>query len=136
MASVFWIKGKIDSPMEWYANKMGCESAWEFDDILKSYHLGEIYIKECNGSISFEDTSENEFFAWQTSSWIAISDGQELVYGYYNGDAGNAEFVHIKNGTCIRDYRVYDFELDTDEGVSPEFHDWVDVAKYVDKELL
>lgn len=32
MASVFWIKGKIDSPMEWYSNKMGCESDWKFDD--------------------------------------------------------------------------------------------------------
>lgn len=64
------------------------------------------------------------------------TDGQELVYGYYDDGAGNAEFVHIKDGKCIRDYRIYDFELDTDKGVSPEFHDWVDVAEYVDKELL
>lgn len=142
MASVFVIKGKMDTPMEWYSREMGNDSPWEFDDILKMYHIsgsfGDVYLKEREDSVSFEDMSENEFFGWETSSWIALAGDKELIYGYYSDDSCSAEFVHIRNGECIRDYRVYDFdgEIDTDEGDSPKFDSWIDVAEYVDKKML
>lgn len=138
MASVFVIKGKVDMPMEWYSREMGNDSPWEFNDILKMHHIGDVYFKESEDCVSFEDFSENEFFGWDTSSWIALAGDKELIYGYYSDDSGSAEFVHIRNGECIRDYRVYDFdaEIDTDEGVSPEFDSWTDVADYVDRKLL
>lgn len=142
MASVFVIKGKVDMPMEWYSREMGIDSPWEFDDILKMYRnlgrFGYVYLKESEDSVSFEDMSENEFFGWETSSWIALAGDKELIYGYYSDDSCSAEFVHIRNGECIRDYRVYDFdgEIDTDESVSPEFDSWIDVAEYVDEKLL
>lgn len=136
MPSVFVIKGKVDMPMEWYSREMRIDSTWEFNDILKMYHIGEIYFKESEDSVSFEDFSENEFSGWDTSSWIALAGDKELIYGYYSDDNGSAEFVHIRNGECIRDYRVYDVEIDTDEGVSPKFDSWTDVADYVDRKLL
>ena len=86
----------------------------------------------CNDS----ERSENEFFGWETSAWIALADGKELIYGYYNDEGSNAEFIHIKNGTCIREYREYDFEVDTNEGSTPAFDAWTDVAEYVDQNLL
>lgn len=136
MASIFVVKEKTEKPMQWYCKAMKCDSEWEFDDILKSYHLGDVYIKEGSDSVSFEEMSENEFFGWETFSWIDLADGRELIYGYYSDDNGNAEFIHIKDGKCIREYRMYDFELDTDEGSTPEFNSWTDVAKYVDEHLL
>lgn len=136
MASVFVIKGKMDTPMEWYSREMRCDSDWEFDDVLKNYHIGDVYFSENKDRVSFEDMSENEFFGWETSSWIALAGDKELIYGYYSEDSGSAEFIHIKNGECIRDYRAYDFEVDTDEGTSPKFDNWTDVAKYIDEKLL
>lgn len=135
MPSVFTVKEKIEKPMEWYSKNMKCASQWEFDEQLKAYHLGPIYIKQCDDTTSFEDMSENEFFGWDTSSWIELAGNKELIYGYYNDD-GSTEFVHIKDGLCIRDYRMYDFELDTDEGSSPEFEDWDDVCNFIDDNLL
>lgn len=136
MASIFLVKEKIETPMDWYSRAMKCSSEWAFDDTLKLYHLGDVYIEECNDGVSFEDMSENAFFGWETSAWIALADGKEIIYGYYGDGSGNAEFVHIKDGKCIRDYRVYDFEVDTDDGISPAFNGWMDVAEYVDKNLL
>ncbi|MDE7224987.1 MAG: hypothetical protein K2O34_14565 [Acetatifactor sp.] len=136
MASVFVVKGKIDTPREWYARETGCDSEWEYDELLKAYHTGEVYIKEEDDSVSFEDMSENEFFGWGTSSWITLAGDNELIYGYYSEDSCSAEFVHIRDGECIRDYRVYESEVDTDEGAAPPFDGWTDVAEYVDKNLL
>lgn len=129
------IKEKIERPMEWYSAKMKCDESWEFDEQLQAYHMGSIYIKQYDHATSFEDLSEDEFFGWDISSWIALADHKELMYGYYN-DSGSAEFVHVKDGMCIRDYRMYDFELDTDEGTSPEFEDWADVCDFIDDHLL
>ena len=48
-----------------------------------------------------------------------------------------AEFIQIKDGKCIREYRVYDGETDTDEGEDIiEFESWIDVASYVDSHML
>ena len=30
---------------------------------------------------TIEDLSEQEFFGWETSDWIALADSNELVYG-------------------------------------------------------
>lgn len=136
MASIFVVKEKIEKPMEWYSTVMKCDSKWEFDEQLKAYHIGEVYMKQSDNAVSFEDMSENEFFGWKTSSWITLAEGKELIYGYYSDDSGSTEFIHIKNNMCIRDYRMYDFELDTDEGSIPEFEDWIDVASFIDDNLL
>ena len=135
MASVFVVKGQIENPMEWYSKKMKCDSNWVFDEQLNTYHLWPVYIKQCGNTISFEDMSENEFFEWETSAWITLADNKELVCGFYSDD-DNAEFIHIKDGSCIRDYRMYDFTLDTDEGDTPEFEDWADVCDFIDDNLL
>ena len=135
MASVFVVKGQIENPMEWYSKKMRCDSNWVFDEQLNTYHLGPVYIKQCGNTISFEDMSENEFFEWETSAWITLADNKELVCGFYSDD-DNAEFIHIKDGSFIRDYRLYDFTLDTDEGDTPEFEDWADVCDFIDDNLL
>lgn len=135
MPSVLMVKGKLEKPMEWYSTQRECNAPWEFDEPLNAYHLGPVYLKQGNDAASFEDMSENEFFGWDTSSWIELAGSKELIYGHYNDD-GSAEFVHIRDGRCIRDYRMYDFELDTDEGSTPEFEDWSDVCDFVDDHLL
>lgn len=68
MASVFVIKEKVDAPMEWYSKAMKCSSEWTYDDKLEAYHLGSVYMNECDDSVSFEDMSEDAFFGWETSS--------------------------------------------------------------------
>ena len=98
MPSIFVLKEKITSPMEWYSRMMKKTAEWEFDNLLETYHLGSVYLFESSNGVSFDDMSEEEFFGWKVSSWIALADGKELIYGYYNEDSGNAEFVHIKNG--------------------------------------
>ena len=136
MPSIFLIKGKIENPMEWYSKKLASNAEWKYDEESESYHTENIYMTEYENGVSFEDMSEEDFFAWETSSWLETADGMELIYGYYNDDNGSAEFVHIKDGKCIRDFREYDFEIETDEGNEPEFTDWTDVAEYVDENLL
>lgn len=86
-------------------------------DKVKMYHLGNVYMKGYENHISFEDLSEKDFLGWETSLWIALAEEKELIYGHYSEDSGDAEFIHIKNGKCVREYRVYDFEVDTDEGM-------------------
>lgn len=93
-------------------------------------------MEEREDRVSFEDMSENEFFGWDTSSWITLAGDKELIYGYYSEDNCSAEFVHIRDGACVRDYRIYESEVDTDEGADPSFDGWTDVAEYVDKNLL
>ena len=136
MASVFIIKEKINNSKEWYDKVMQNDEKWEYDDILESYHTGNVYLTEKENSTSFEDMSEEVFFGWETSSWIEAADNKELIYGFYNEDNCCAEFVHIKDGKCIRDYREYDNEIDTNEGNIPEFNNWIEVAGYVDEEML
>ena len=135
MPSVFTVQGKLENPMEWYSTHLKCGSPWEFDESLQAYHLGPVYIRQRNDATSFEALSENEFFGWEAASWIALADNRELMYGWYDDDGG-AEFVHIQNGKCVREYRMYDFELDTDEGSSPEFEDWSDVCDFIEDHLL
>lgn len=136
MASVFIIKEKIVNPKEWYDKVMENNENWEYDEILQSNHTGNVYLTEEENQILFEDMSEEVFFGWETSEWIKVADNKELIYGYYDDDNCCAEFVHIKNGKCIREYREYDDGIDTDEGNVPKFMSWIDVASYVDEEML
>ena len=75
-------------------------------------------MKQSDNITSFEDMSEEVFFSCQTSAWIVLANNKELIYSYYN-DSGSAEFVHIKDGMYIRDYRMYDFEFNTDKDDTP-----------------
>ena len=100
------------------------------------YHVGHIYMKKTDEGVLFDDFAEDFFFGAETSFWIELAEGMELIYGHYDDNRGDAEFIHIKNGICLREYRMYDFEVDTDEGDIPEFESWVDVSSYVDENLL
>lgn len=132
MASILIIKENLKNPMEWYSAQMKQNAPWELDENCQAYHQGSVYMKQKDGIVFFEDLSENEFFGWETASWIAMAQGKELIYGYYDEDNGNAEFVHIQNGMCVRDFRMFDFETDTDEGNPPSFEYLDDVAEFVD----
>lgn len=126
----------MENPKEWYDEQVGNDMPWEYDENVKGYHAGDIYVFERKRGVSFEDTSETAFFGWSTEDWINLAQENELLYGYYNEDDLEAEFVHIKNGKCVRDYREYDGEVETDEGHTPPFEDWADVSMFVDEKML
>lgn len=137
MASVFKVFGITGDAKEWYAQQASGDVQWEYDDALSCYCCGNIFLKTYDDCASFEDTSETDFFGWGTESWIKLAGGKELIFGHYEEDNGNAEFIHIKDNTCIREYRTYDFGCDeTNEGDEPVFNSWTDVAAYTDKNLL
>ena len=136
MASVFKVFGITCDAKEWFAQQSLNNVQWEYDEV-SGYHFGDIYVTSYDGYASFEDTSESYFFGWDTESWIRLAGGKELIFGHYEEDNGNAEFIHIKDNVCIREYRTYDFgEDETSEGDEPEFSSWVDVATYTDKNLF
>lgn len=136
MPSVFVVKEKLEAPMEWYTRTLECGSPWEYDETLKSYHAGDIYLREGPDRVTFEDTAEEVFFAWETSDWIDLAEGRELIYGYYSEDSLSAEYVHVKGGACVREFREYDGAIEANEGETPEFEGWVDIAAYIDEHLL
>ncbi|MBQ7776892.1 MAG: hypothetical protein IJ379_13330, partial [Lachnospiraceae bacterium] len=115
MPSIFIVKEKIENPKEWYDNVMSNQDGWEYDNNLNKYHTQNVYLLERADETAFEDMSEEKFFGWDTQSWITVAGEKELVYGYYNDSMREAEFIQVKNGKCIREYRVYDGETDTDE---------------------
>ncbi len=137
MASVFKVYGITDDAKEWYAQQSGEDVQWAYDEVLGYHHCGDIYVKPHDGCASFDDFSNTYFFGWGVESWIKLAGGKELIFGHYEEDNGNAEFIHIKDNACIREYRAYDFaDAETDEGDEPVFSSWVDVASYVDKNLF
>ena len=83
-----------------------------------------------------QDFSGTQLFGWEVSSWVELAGNDELIYAYYDENM-NAEFVHIKNGICLRVYQEYDGEVDTDEGDDPEISisEWSDVADYLDDHM-
>ena len=97
---------------------------------------GEMEFWEHGDWILVEDISGTQLFGWEVSSWVELAGNGELIYAYYDENM-NAEFIHIKNGVCVRAYQEYDGELDTDEGEDPEvsISDWSDVADYVDAHM-
>lgn len=136
MPSVFIIKEKIENPKAWYDKEFGNNVEWEHDEILKSYYADNVYIFEKEDAVSFQDMSDLYFISWDVNAWIKLAAGKELVYGYYSEEMLEAEFVHIKDGKCIRDYREYEGQVEVDEGETPEFTDWVSVSAYVDENML
>mgnify|MGYP001036897837 CR=1 FL=1 len=83
-----------------------------------------------------QDFSGTQLFGWEVSSWVELAGNDELIYAYYDENM-NAEFVHIKNGICLRVYQECDGEVDTDEGDDPEISisEWSDVADYIDDHM-
>lgn len=83
-----------------------------------------------------EDFSGTQLFGWEVSSWVELAGNDELIYAYYDENM-NAEFIHIKDGICVRAYQEYDGELDTDEGEDSEasISGWSDVADYIDAHM-
>lgn len=133
----FKVRTTLDDAKIRYLNLMSSKEEYEWDDIQESLHIGEVYVSEKDGYILFEDMNGEAFFGWKTSSWLAFAGKDELVYAYYDED-GNAEIVCVKDGLCIRDFRIYDFEIDTDESqINFEYSitDCSDVASFFDENL-
>ena len=84
--------------------------------------------------ILVEDFSGTQLFGWEVSSWIELAAGDELIYAYYDED-GNAEFVFLQNGLCMRAYQEYGGEVDTDEGEDIDISSWSDVADFIDEHM-
>lgn len=86
--------------------------------------------------ILVEDFSGTQLFGWEVSSWIDLAANDELIYAYYDEDM-NAEFIHIKDGVCLRAYQEYNGEVDTDEGDESDASvtEWADVADYIDEHM-
>ena len=78
MPSIFIVKEKIENPKEWYDSVMSNQSEWEYDDILKTYHIQSVYLLERADETAFEDMSEEEFFGWDPQSWITLA-GEKRV---------------------------------------------------------
>lgn len=83
-----------------------------------------------------EDSSGTELFGWEPSVWRKLAADRDLIYAYYDEEM-NAEFIHIKDGRCLRAYQEDSGEVDTDEGTDPEsaISDWADVADYIDDHM-
>ena len=78
MPSVFAVKGEIEKPMEWYSTKMQEDSQWEYDERLKAYHSGAVYLKQAEDAAFFEDMPEPEFEAWGTCVILLMSTCFEI----------------------------------------------------------
>ena len=83
-----------------------------------------------------QEFSGTQLFGWEVSSWVELAGDNELIYAYYDENI-NAEFVHIKDGACLRAYQEYDGEVDTDEGDDPDtsISEWADVPDYIDEHM-
>ena len=84
-----------------------------------------------------EDYSGTQLFGWGISNWVKLAGEDELIYAYYDEDM-NAEFIHVRDGVCLRVYTQYDGEVDTDEGEDTEtsVRKWSDVGNYMDKHMV
>ena len=136
MPSLFVIKADLKNPQEWYDQKFENTVPWEYDETQAAYRSGSVYLSERRGCTAFEDLSESVFYGWPTENWKRLADAGDLLYGFYNEDAIEAEFIHIRDGACVREYRAYGGEIEIDEGTFPAFEDWADVCAYIDETLL
>lgn len=84
-----------------------------------------------------EDFSGTQLFGWEISDWVELAGQDELIYAYYDENM-NAEFIHVKDGVCLRAYTQYDGEADTDEGQDTDtsVSGWSDVASYIDRHMV
>lgn len=134
-------KKNIADPMEWFREEHNLEENWQKDPILKGYTLTSrgdtFYYCSANDTetfFRFEDLSNNYFEFVETAALIDLAQGRELILGYFSDDNLSAEFVHIKDGRCIREFREYSDapEDNVDYGTEPPFASWVDVASYME----
>ena len=132
-------KTNISDPMKWFCDTMEIQGEWQKDPHLDGYKIeerdSEFYYCDTENYHRFEDFSNFYFVGWDTETWLNIAQGRVLIYGYFSDDDLSAEFIHFKNGECIREFREYsDYEEDNiDLGISPKFDSWVDVASYVER---
>ena len=132
-------KTNISDPMKWFCDTMGIQGEWQKAPHLDGYTIkerdSEFYYCDTENYHRFEDFSNFYFEFQETEEWLNIAQGRELIYGYFTDDDLSAEFIHIKNGECIREFREYsEYEEDNvDLGTLPKFDSWVDVASYVER---
>ncbi|MCI8669945.1 MAG: hypothetical protein HFI34_10585 [Lachnospiraceae bacterium] len=140
MACVLLVrKEKIEDPKQWFSAVFEMEDEWKEDVYLEGFKNDSIYFSESeNGNFyRFEDMEESYFVYLETKAWLDIAGEHEIIYGFYSDDNLSAEFIHIKDSKCIREYREYydDEDGNVDKGTLPEFDSWVDVAGYVDESM-
>lgn len=102
----------------------------------KFQEYGDMEFSERGNWTLVEDFSGTQLFGWEASSWVELAGDCELIYAYYDEDM-SAEFIHIKDGICLRVYQEYSGELDTNEGedLEPSVSAWSDVADYIDTHM-
>lgn len=104
------------------------------EDRFREYE--DMKFEKCGAWTLAEDFSGTQLFGWETDSWVELAGQEELIYAYYDENL-NAEFIHVKDGVCVRAYMQYDGEVDTDEGKDPvtSISKWSDVADYIDEHM-
>ena len=71
---------------------------------FREYENDDIEFSTREDWTSAQDFSGTQLFGWEVSSWVELAGNDELIYAYYDENM-NAEFVHIKNGICLRVYQ-------------------------------
>lgn len=135
MSVILVEKKNITDSMKWFSEAMGLEGEWEKDPHLSGYtHKDNFYYCDTENYYRFEDFSDYNFVYWDIESWLQLAEDREIIYGYFSDDDLSAEFIHIKGGKCIREFREYfdDADSNIDMGTLPQFDSWVDVASYVE----
>ena len=140
MACVLLVsKEKIKDPKYWFSTAFEIEGEWKEEEYQEGFKNDSIYFSESEDGnfYRFEDMQESYFIYLKTKAWLDIAGEHEIIYGFYSDDDLSAEFIHIKNSKCIREYREYcdNEDCNVDEGALPEFDSWVDVAEYVDEKM-
>lgn len=138
MAVLLVEKKNITDPMKWFEDTMGFHGEWEKDPYLSGYKITDrdytFYYCDAENYYRFVDYSDYSFVYWDTEAWIELAQDREIIYGYFSDDELSAEFIHIRDGKCIREFREYydDSDSNVDLGKLPKFDSWVDVASYVE----
>ena len=72
-----------------------------------------------------------DFFGLQTAEWLDLAAGDELIYACR--EERSTEFLHIRGGVCLREYRKYDGEVHDDRGTDPDtgVKDPHDIERYI-----
>lgn len=138
MSIILVEKKNIIDPMKWFADVTGFKGEWKKDPYLNGHNLvvhnDTFYYCDTEKYYRFEDCSNYNFVYWDTESWLAFARDREIIYGHFSDDELSAEFLHIKDGKCIREFREYfdDEDCNVDIGTLPKFASWIDVANYVE----
>ena len=105
----------------------------DFDGASEDYHFTIMGKDDCKKAMDLFQ----KMIGWGLSDWVELAGEDELIYAYYDEDM-NAEFIHVRDGVCLRAYTQYDDEVDTDEGEDAETsaREWSDVGDYMDKHMV